>query len=208
MEPLAKRPRGPEVPADDDFRAPELTARLGLLMHQLQRERGLMTLHVADNSWGGRRAARARERLDCNLQGFALGDDEHRRRDVVPSSNSSKPKRVEQLNRTTGKLIRVWPSGTAAAKAIGLSSASVSNCCRGLSSSGGGYVPEGMSEAEYNAAKSADAAKRQASRSKKRGSQMTLDDAKRNGVRHYTQLKGDAVNLEPKKNWLNPFADE
>lgn len=54
MEPLAKRPRGPEVPADDDFRAPELTARLGLLMHQLQRERGLMTLHVADNSWGGR----------------------------------------------------------------------------------------------------------------------------------------------------------
>ena len=76
------------------------------------------------------------------------------------------------------------------------------------SSSGGGYVPEGMSEAEYNAAKSADAAKRQASRSKKRGSQMTLDDAKRNGVRHYTQLKGDAVNLEPKKNWLNPFADE
>ena len=63
MEPLAKRPRGPEVPADDDFRAPELTARLGLLMHQLQRERGLMTLHVADNSWGGRRAARARERL-------------------------------------------------------------------------------------------------------------------------------------------------
>jgi len=65
-----------------------------------------------------------------------------------------------------------------------------------------------MSETEYNAAKSADAAKRQASRSKKRGSQMTLDDAKRNGVRHYTQLKGDAVNLEPKKNWLNPFADE
>ncbi|KAH8061515.1 hypothetical protein JL722_4144 [Aureococcus anophagefferens] len=61
MEPLAKRPRGPEVPADDDFRAPELTARLGLLMHQLQRERGLMTLHVADNSWGGRRAARARD---------------------------------------------------------------------------------------------------------------------------------------------------
>ena len=35
------------------------------------------------------------------------------------------------------------------------------------SSSGGGYVPEGMSEAEYNAAKNADAAKRQASRSKK-----------------------------------------
>ena len=33
-------------------RGAELTARIGLLMHQLQRERGLMTLHVADTSWG------------------------------------------------------------------------------------------------------------------------------------------------------------
>ena len=33
-------------------RGAELTARMGLLMHQLQRERGLMTLHVADASWG------------------------------------------------------------------------------------------------------------------------------------------------------------
>ena len=31
-------------------RGAELTARMGLLMHQLQRERGLMTLHVADAS--------------------------------------------------------------------------------------------------------------------------------------------------------------
>jgi len=72
MEPLAKRPRGPEVPADDDFRAPELTARLGLLMHQLQRERGLMTLHVADNSWGGRRAARARALRSWDVRSLTL----------------------------------------------------------------------------------------------------------------------------------------
>ena len=42
---------------------------------------------------------------------------------------------------------------------------------------GGGYVPEGMSAAEYEATKRGDEAKRAASRSKKRGSQMTLDEA-------------------------------
>ena len=39
-------------------RGAELTARMGLLMHQLQRERGLMTLHVADASWGAQCAQR------------------------------------------------------------------------------------------------------------------------------------------------------
>ena len=38
-------------------RGAELTARMGLLMHQLQRERGLMTLHVADASWGAQCSA-------------------------------------------------------------------------------------------------------------------------------------------------------
>ena len=48
-----------EARPGESHEAAELTARIGLLMHQLQRERGLMTLHVADNSWGGRRVSAA-----------------------------------------------------------------------------------------------------------------------------------------------------
>ena len=80
---------------------------------------------------------------------------------------------------------------------------------RGFFDGGGdGYVPEGMSKAEYERAKQADMAKTAANKQRKRGSTLSLDDATAKGVKRTTQLKGDAVSKAPKKNWLNPFADE
>mmetsp|Transcript_36871 Transcript_36871/g.114045 ORF Transcript_36871/g.114045 Transcript_36871/m.114045 type:complete len:739 (+) Transcript_36871:158-2374(+) len=69
--------------------AAELTARLGLLMHQLQRERGLMTLHVADASWGAQSLAKqhavstaAWEHMVAWLQSFRSCALEHLSRQV------------------------------------------------------------------------------------------------------------------------------
>lgn len=72
----------------------------------------------------------------------------------------------------------------------------------------GGYVPEGMSKAEYDRAKSTDAARAAQSKQRKRGSTLSLDEATAKGVKRTTQLKGDAVQKQPKKNWLNPFAED
>ena len=60
-----------EARPGESHEAAELTARIGLLMHQLQRERGLMTLHVADNSWGGRRVSAASR--DCGARAPSVG---------------------------------------------------------------------------------------------------------------------------------------
>ena len=56
-----------------------------------------------------------------------------------------------------------------------------------------------MSAAEFAAAKNADAAKKQASKNKKRGSHMTLAEAQRTGYKTYVKLSGDAVEKESKK---------
>jgi len=72
----------------------------------------------------------------------------------------------------------------------------------------GGYIPEGMSKAEYDRAKQADAARAAANKQRKRGSSLSLDEATAKGVKRTTQLKGDAVSKQPKKNWLNPFAED
>jgi len=72
----------------------------------------------------------------------------------------------------------------------------------------GGYVPAGMSAAEYKRVQDEAAKKAQASRAKKRGSHMTLEEAQRSGVKTFVTLKGDAVAKTAKKGWLNPFGNE
>ena len=79
--------------------------------------------------------------------------------------------------------------------------------------SGGGeaaieYVPDGMSKTDYERSKAETASKAKANKARKRGSAQTLEQALKSGVKHTVQLKGAAVEKAPKKNWLNPFADE
>ena len=73
---------------------------------------------------------------------------------------------------------------------------------------GGSYVPAGMSKAEYDRIQAEAAAKKAASRGKKRGSNMSLAEAQRTGYKTFVSLKGDATQKEAKKGWLNPFSDE
>ena len=73
---------------------------------------------------------------------------------------------------------------------------------------GGSYVPAGMSKAEYDRIQAEGAAKKQANRNRKRGSNMSLAEAQRTGYKTFVSLKGDATAKESKKGWLNPFSDE
>ena len=73
---------------------------------------------------------------------------------------------------------------------------------------GGSYVPAGMSKAEYDRIQAEGAAKKAANRNKKRGSNMSLEEAQRTGYKTFVSLKGDATQKQAKKGWLNPFSDE
>ena len=82
-------------------------------------------------------------------------------------------------------------------------------CADGSGTAGGGsYVPAGMSKAEYDRIQKEAEAKKAASRGKKRGSNMSLDEAQRTGYKTFVSLKGDATQKQAKKGWLNPFSDE
>ena len=72
-----------EARPGESHEAAELTARIGLLMHQLQRERGLMTLHVADNSWGGRRVSAASRDFGARAPSVGYARRFRRRRRAV-----------------------------------------------------------------------------------------------------------------------------
>ena len=66
-----------------------------------------------------------------------------------------------------------------------------------------------VARAEKAAAKKAAlAAKKQANRQRKRGSNMSLEEAQRTGYKTFVSLKGDATQKQAKKGWLNPFSDE
>ena len=69
-------------------------------------------------------------------------------------------------------------------------------------------APGGEVAAYLEHAKAEAAAKKAASRGKKRGSNMSLAEAQRTGYKTFVSLKGDATQKEAKKGWLNPFSDE
>lgn len=54
-------------------------------------------------------------------------------------SACNKPRSVEQLDLVTGEVLRTWPSVTMAARAIGVHSSSVHNCCTGKQRQSQGY---------------------------------------------------------------------
>lgn len=60
------------------------------------------------------------------------------KRELIGDGRPGKRKAVRQLD-MSGKLIRVYPSGAAAALASGVPQSSVSACCRGRVNSAGGY---------------------------------------------------------------------